>query len=119
MSLPEELDEPEPIVGEDGTLFRQALMLKLIEYNDPTAIKWKGAQGTAGKSRNGGTTAPPSSIVLRQSESLLQVAAAAFGDPGEAAAIGRVNAIKDLRKKLPVGTRLKMPQQGVEEPEEV
>jgi hypothetical protein len=118
MSLPEELDEPRPIVGEGGTLFRQALMLKLVEYNDPTAIRWKGASET-GKSRNGGTTAPPSSIVLRQSESLLQVAAAVFGDPGEAAAIGRVNGIQDLRKKLKVGTRLKLPEQGVDEAEEV
>lgn len=120
MALPEYVeDSPAPIVGENGTLFRQALILKLIEYNDPTAIRYKGAGASIGKSRNGGTTAPPSSIVLRQSESLLQVAAAVFGDPGEAAAIGRVNGIKDLRKKLPVGTRLKLPMQGVEEAEEV
>lgn len=115
MALPEFVeDDPRPIVGEGGTLFRQALILKLIEYNDPTAIRYK-TVASSGKSRNGGTTAPPSSLVLKHPESLLQVATAIFGNPGEATLIGLVNGIKDIRKKLPVGTRLKLPVQGVEE----
>ena len=120
MSLPEELDEPAPILGPNGTLFRQALMLKLIEYNDPTAIRYRTRPANGlGKSRNGGTTAPPSSIKLDQPQTLLQVAAAVFGDPSMAPDIGLVNGIKDVRKKLKAGTRLRIPVQGVLEAEEV
>lgn len=112
MTLPEWGDS---LRDTDGTLVRQALTLKLVEFNDPTAIKWRTAPGNGlGKSRNGGTTAPPNSnsIVLKQRESLLEVAAAVFGDPGMAGEIGRINDIKDLRKKLPVGTRIKLPTGG-------
>lgn len=110
MSLPEELDDPRPIVGPNGTLFRQALVLKLIEYNDPTAIKYKTKRKkTLGQSNNGGTSAPPSSIKLKRPESLQQVAAAVYGNPDMADEIGRLNGIRDIRKKLPTGTRLKLP----------
>lgn len=113
MALPEELDDPEPIVGEGGTVFRQGMMLKLIGFNDPSAIAYKLAPDRGlGKSRNGGTTAPPNSIELTRPETLLQVAAAVYGDPSMAAAIGDINDIKDVRKKLKTGTRLKLPAGG-------
>lgn len=108
MALPEELDDPKPQVGPEGTLYRQALLLHLVEYNDPGAIGWKTVP-VLGKSRNGGTTAPPNSVKLTQSETLLQVAARVYGDPSAADEIGRANGIKDLRKKLKAGTRLKLP----------
>lgn len=114
MALPEYVeDNPAPIVGENGTLFRQALILKLIEYNDPTSIAFKKIKPRGlGKSNNGGTEVPPASIVLKHPENLLEVAAKVFGDAGRASDIGDANGIKDLRKKLPVGKRLKIPGGG-------
>jgi len=110
MALPEELDEPRSIVGEDGVLYRQALMLKLVEYNDPTAIEWKTRPGAnVGKARNGGIEAPPRSIVLDNPQTLLQVSSAVYGTPEHADILGDLNDIKDLRKKLPAGRRIKLP----------
>ena len=106
MSMPEELDEPKPIVDADGTVFRQALMLKLVQYNDPTDIAFMRRHGSrvASKKQEGNLT----SIVLKQPMSLLEVAARYLNGPEDAADLGRLNDVKDLRKKLPVGTRIKL-----------
>lgn len=109
MSLPEELDEPKPIVGPGGTVFRQALMLKLVEFNDPGSVEWKKKRGTP---RKGVGQAEPVSIILSRPESLQQVAARVLGDAAEAPAIGQINGVKDIRKKLPAGRRLKLPTEG-------
>lgn len=109
MSLPEELDEPKPIVGPGGTVFRQALMLKLVEFNDPGSVEWKKKRGTP---RKGVGQAEPVSIILSRPESLQQVAARVLGDAAEAPAIGQINGVKDIRKKLPAGRRLKLPSEG-------
>lgn len=106
MMLPEELDEPRPIVGEGGTLFRQALILKLVEFNDPSAIQWKTKPGTK---KIGLGAAEPVSYLLPHSMSLQQVAAKVLGDASLAPQIGQINGIKDIRKKLPQETRLKLP----------
>jgi hypothetical protein len=107
MALPEELDDPKPIVGPGGTLFRQALVLKLIEFNDPTSIDYRARQKQGiGPAQS---IDPPNSIKLDRRESLLEVAARYYSDPAMAYYIGEANGIEDLRKKLPVGTRLKMP----------
>jgi hypothetical protein len=109
MALPEDLEDPKPITGENGTRFRLAQVLKLIEFNDPGAIEWKSAPGSghAGKMAIG--PGVPTSIVLAQAKTLLQVGAEVYGDPGAAADIGALNGIADLRKKLKAGTRLKLP----------
>lgn len=104
MSLPEELDEPRPIVGKGGTVFRQAMILKLIEYNDPTAIDFIRRGPVASKKRETDLT----SIVLKQSMNLLEVAAKYLNGAEDAKALGELNNIKDLRKKLPVGTRIRL-----------
>lgn len=110
MALPEDNGS---LCAPDGTLVRQALTLKLIEYNDPSSIRFRHKPGTSlGKSRSGGTEAPPNSIVLTRKENLLEVSSRVYGEPGMAHEIGRVNDIKDVRKKLPVGTRLKLPAGG-------
>lgn len=106
MSLPEELEEPKPIVGPNGTVFRQALMLKLVEFNDPTGIAFgrRHRGGIASKKQEANLT----SIVLKQPMSLLEVAARYLNGPEDAKALGELNDVKDLRKKLPVGTRIKL-----------
>lgn len=104
MSLPEELDEPKPIVGPGGTIFRQALMLKLIEFNDPTDISFIKRGKIASKKQE----ARLASIVLDHPMSLLEVAAKFLNGPGDAKDLGDLNNVKDLRKKLPKGTRVKL-----------
>lgn len=104
MSLPEELEDPEPIVGPNGSVFRQALILKLIEYNDPAGVDFirRGPVGSKAKE------ADLTSIVLSQPMTLLQVAAKYLNGPDDAQVLGELNDIKDLRKKLPAGTRVKL-----------
>lgn len=104
MSLPEELDDPRPIVGPGGTVFRQAFMLKLIEFNDPTDIAFIKRGPVASKKKEADLT----SIVLKQSMNLLEVAAKYLNKTEDAKALGELNDVKDLRKKLPVGTRIKL-----------
>lgn len=104
MTLPEELDEPKPILGPNGTLFRQALVLKLVEYNDPTTINFDKRGPVAGAKREADLT----SIVLKQPMNLLEVAARYLNGAQDAPALGELNGIKDLRKKQPVGTRIKL-----------
>jgi hypothetical protein len=109
MALPEELEDPRPITGESGTRFRLALVLKLVEFNDPGEVKWQSAPGSGHVGKMAIAQGVPTSIVLAQSETLLQVAAKVYGDPGAASDIGELNGIADLRKKLKAGTRLKLP----------
>lgn len=104
MSLPEELDEPKPIVGPGGTVFRQALVLKLIEFNDPSDIDVMRRGPVASKKQEADLT----SIVLDHPMSLLEVAAQFLNGPGDAKELGDLNDVKDLRKKLPKGTRVKL-----------
>lgn len=104
MSLPEELDDPKPVVGPGGTVFRQALMLKLIEFNDPDDIDVVKRGPVASKAQEASVT----SIVLQQPMSLLEVAAKFLNGPGDAKDLGDINNVKDLRKKLPKGTRVKL-----------
>lgn len=109
MSLPEEMDEPRPILSyndpflPDGTLVRQALMLKLIEFNDPTTIKFRKTRIASAKRE-----ADLASIVLPSSMNLLEVAARYLNSADDAPFLGRINDIKDLRKKQPKGTRIKL-----------
>lgn len=104
MSLPEELEDPKPIVGAGGTVFRQALMLKLVEFNDPADIDFVKRGPVASKKREADLT----SIVLQHPMSLLEVAAKFLNGPDDAKDLGTLNNVKDLRKKLPKGTRVKL-----------
>jgi len=117
MALPEESDDPEPIVGDDGTVYRQALVLKLIEFNDPTTILYRKTQRVGvGRAQvvppigigPAEVVDPPPSVVLDRPQNLLEIAAHFFGSADEAARLGRLNGIADLRKKLPQGTRVKL-----------
>jgi hypothetical protein len=99
MSLPEWGDG----LRHDGTLVRQALTLKLIEYNDPSSVEFR-KRGVASAKQE----AALASVVLRQPMTLLEVAAKYTGSADNAAALGKLNGIKDLRKKLKVGTRIKL-----------
>ena len=104
MALPEELDDPKPIVGPGGTVFRQAFILKLVEFNDPSDIDIIRRGPVASKKQETNLT----SIVLDHPMSLLEVAAKYLNGPSDAKDLGDLNDVKDLRKKLPKGTRIKL-----------
>jgi hypothetical protein len=92
-----------------GAVLQAELVLKLVEFNDPNAIhERRKGHGGKGGGANGGTTAP-ATITLKQPETLIEVAAHFMGDPGKAQAIGKLNGIHDIKKKLDKGTRLKLP----------
>lgn len=98
-----------------GFLVRQYLTLHLVEWNDPTSIKFKRTRqhvGVGWTGAGGGTTAPSGSVVLARSESLIELAGEMFGDAALATAIGKLNDIRDIRKKLPAGTRIKLPDES-------
>jgi hypothetical protein len=85
-------------------------VLKLVEYNDAAVLRpHRKGQGRTGGMGDGATRAP-AAIVLKRPMSLIEVAAQFAGDPGEAKAIGKVNDIHDIKKKLPKGRHLTIPE---------
>lgn len=95
----------------DGRLLRQALTLRLLEFNDATTIKVRRApKGPLEKSPSVGEGAAAGSATkLKSAESLLEIGARVYGDPGYAYALGRVNNIRDVRRKLPAGEIVLLP----------
>lgn len=87
-------------------LVRQEITLHLLEFEDPDTIRFR-RRRRRGRG-NGGTSAPPSSVKAK-GRTLVQIAAAYFGDPSRAKEIGKMNGIRDVRKKLPANRRIKLP----------
>lgn len=104
MSMPEWGDG---LRGGGGNLIRQALVLKLVEYNDPTEIRFRAAR-KQGLSRNNTVVDAPPSIVLGHPMTLQEIAVEFFHNAEEADRIGRLNGINDVRKKLKAGRRIKL-----------
>ena len=110
--LPEWGEERSVRINNQIRLVRQKLTLKLVQFEDPDAIRFrrdKGPQAWRGSAKSGGTSAPPHKIVTREGETLLQIAADVFGDPSRAKDIGKLNDIRDVRKKLPAGKTIVLP----------
>jgi hypothetical protein len=116
---PEYAEEPPAVKLRDGTLVRQAMVLKLIEYQDPQdiTITTKRAHPTfvhgegisAGATGSIGPGVAVAATVLREGENLLQVSARMFGTPQRAGEIGTLNKIRDTRLGLNRGRRLRLP----------
>jgi nucleoid-associated protein YgaU len=109
MELPE---WGESVRSRQGDLTRQYLTLKLIEFVDPDRIRPHKIGRKHGNRGNGGTTAPPSQITVKDHETLLQIAARIYGDSSRARDIGQVNGIRDIRKQLKAGQKLVLPGSG-------
>lgn len=112
MDWPEFLDDESkgsPWVLDDGRTIRQALTLKLIEFVDPDPLR----VGSADTHNEGtgpiGPGEPVATEIQRQGETLVQVAARVYGTPALAVEIGRLNGIRDIRKKLDKGRRIALP----------
>lgn len=93
---------------DDGRLARQALTLHLIEFVDPDAIAVTAKKSDAGAA-GGGKSKTKGVTVKAGGETLLQVATRVYGNPSLAQEIGRMNGIRDVRKKIKAGTVLRLP----------
>jgi len=84
------------------------LTLKLVEYNSPGDLK-PHHRGSGGHPGSDGGVRAPAVVTLPKPMNLIEVAAIYAGDPAEAKAIGKANGIHDIKKKLPKGTKIKIP----------
>lgn len=94
-----ELDSASVIREDDGTLLRQALTLRLLEYVKPDTITIRGK----GKQRTGLGKARPVSYTTRAGDTLAKIAARIFGDWTRWKEIGRKNGISDPNRVLRAG----------------
>lgn len=125
--LPEWLDEPEPQrspgwrddpdAARRGELVRQALMIHVIEFNDPDPIdidrdipSHEGGLGIGRAQQRGGLgPGVPLTIKLSASLNCQQIAVQILHDVNRAKDIAELNGIRDIRLKLPVGQTIKLP----------
>jgi len=109
--LPDLTDEPPRIYGEGGTLFRQALTLKMIQFVDPADLEFKKVDPSPKVAGAGaiGQAEPVATEVLREGETYLGVAARVYHDAGRGPEIMRANGDVNPFKQLPKGKRLRLP----------
>jgi hypothetical protein len=88
---------------------RQALTLKLREFEDADVIKPRRTRGRRGRGNGDGGTLAPATITLGHEMTLVQVAARFLEDASRAKEVGKLNGVRDVRKKLPAGRSLKLP----------
>jgi nucleoid-associated protein YgaU len=105
MELPE---WGEAIRSKKGDLVRQYLTLKLVEFVDPDRLRPHKIGGKKGGNHGG----KPNQVVVKDHETLLQVAARVYGDSSRAREIGKLNDIRDIRKPLQQGRKLTLPRHG-------
>lgn len=110
-SLPDLTDEPPRIYSEGGNLFRQALTLKLIQFVDPSDLKF--AKYTPPPTVSGaaavGSAVPVVTEVQREGETYLGIAARVYNDSGRGPEIMRLNGDTSPFKALPQGRRIRLP----------
>jgi hypothetical protein len=107
MRFQAELPEWEGGFGHKGRwLVRQALTLRLIQFEDPDEISFRKGKG---RKIGIGNAEPVATETLRNGETLLEVSARVYGNANRAAEIGALNGIRDIRKKLPAHKQLRLP----------
>lgn len=117
MLMPEWTEEPKPIVGRGGTVFRQALVLKLLQFESPDNIRFKAGTRRPPRRpniRSGGLgidqAAALTAEVQYDGETLQHVSARVYGTPALAKKIGDLNGIRSpLWQGLRKGQRLRLP----------
>ena len=94
----------------DGTgrrgnwLVRQELTVKLVEFEDPDAIRFRRKK----KNRIGISRGVALTAVTVKGDTLLKIAARFYGNPARAHDIAKLNGIRDVRKQLAPGRTLKL-----------
>lgn len=99
-----EPDYGEAIRDNDGTLLRQRLTLKLMEFVDPDVIRRRKKH----RDRMGIGQAKALTYTVRAGDTLQKIAAALYGDWKEWKSLGAKNGIRDPYKKLEPGRVLKV-----------
>lgn len=101
------------LLSDGGALVRQAMTLKLLEWQDPAKVRFRRHGKHSGPARPPGldeAMIAPTSIRLKRSENLLEVEHRyRGGDAFGAKALGEINGIRDIMKKLPKGTKIYLP----------
>lgn len=97
---------------------RQPLTLHLTQFEDPDTLRFRRRPrrqtGSPSISDNEPVSqhvdaAVPLWVHATEGDTLVKISAAVFGDPSKAKAIGKANGIRDVRRKLPAGTKIKIP----------
>jgi hypothetical protein len=99
------------IRNHDGELVRQELVLHLMEYVPPDRVRFKKVKKGSGSGGNspGGGSGGSHHHRTKPGENANKVSVAEFGDTSQAAAIGKLNGIRDPRAPIPAGTVLRLP----------
>jgi hypothetical protein len=119
--LPEWLDDPEPQRSPGGALVRQAMLIHVVEFNNPDPIdidrdvpSHEGGLAV-GHARSLGGVGPGVPLTIKLSSSLTcqQIAVQVLHDINRAKDIAELNGIRDIRLKLPAGRTIKLPPEEV------
>lgn len=102
MEPPEWSADPEPIVTQGGKVYRQAMVLHLVEFNPAQAVRWHQVRIEPDHGSF------PTRVKLEEPESLLKVAIRLYEDPTLAPQLAKLNDIHDVRKKLAKGTVVRL-----------
>jgi hypothetical protein len=91
-----------------GEIVRQALTLHLVQWVDPASrvVDRRKRMGISQAKSLGRV------ITLGHAETLIQIAGRFLHDPSRAPEIGALNGIRDVRKRLPAGTKVRLPDAG-------
>lgn len=108
------------IRASDGTVLRQEMILKLMEYADPDEIRLRkrtkttkpkqGRDYNAVSSGSGGVGPGPSVYEAKAGDTLKKIAAKFYGKVGLWRELGELNGIRDPDKKLTPGQKIKLPE---------
>lgn len=87
-----------------GVLTRQPLTLRLVEFNDPAALTLvRNPTATTSKKKQKRV------VVAKAGDTLLKLAQRHLGSAARAKELGKLNGIRDVRKKLKAGTKIRLP----------
>ncbi len=89
----------------EGQLVRQALTLKLVQFVDPDTVRVTRRQ----RASIGRAKALSRTITLQARMNLIEIAAHFLHDASRAREIAKLNHIRDTRKKLAAGTKIRLP----------
>jgi hypothetical protein len=98
----------ETIRDNDGTLLRQRLTLRLMEYVPPDVVRLRRKRKKK-KPSTGGTSFPGNRYTTKSGDTLVKIAAKLYGDWRRWRQIAQKNGLRDPNKSLKPGTTLKLP----------
>lgn len=102
----EQPDFGDRMLGANGVLYRQELTLKLVEFVDPDAVTIERRDAGGAGARGASGSVPI--YITKEGDTLIRISTKLYGNPGKAKELGDANGIRDIRKKLKGGVRIKL-----------